>query len=220
MSAKVVVIRGTSGSGKTYIAEQIMTRLGKASDTRVLGPRSKIGGYLWRREDGSFAHGVVGRYETACGGCDGLSWKGAADDIEGLIGVMTDAGASVMLEGLMVSTWGADRLLRLNARAPGGLFVLHLTTPLDVCLDSVRARRAARAAAEGKEAPELNPKNTSTKHKGLEVHTTNQLKRGVNIERHTRESALARALELLNLSGEVAPTALPVVSDEATGEAA
>lgn len=198
----IVTIRGTSGSGKTYVAQRVMEELGSHGETIPIGPKDRLGGYVWPNLD--FA--IVGRYETACGGCDGLSWKGAADDIEAAAAEQLRLGRRVLLEGLMVSTWGADRLLRLDeaARALGGLLVVHLTTPLDVCLSSVRERRQRRARAAGKEAPPLNVTNTTSKHAGLITHTRNQRRRGVRIEELDRDAALARVLGALAL-GEQAP---------------
>jgi hypothetical protein len=194
MGQNIVVLRGTSGSGKTTIAAGVMKVLGPHAGTFNVGPKGKLGGYVWDQPPVT----VVGRYETACGGCDAMSWKGAADDLEQAVVEGVGRGHSVLLEGLMVSTWGADRLLRLAKVAP--LTVLHLDTPLDVCLDAVRARRAERAALKGQEAGELNVRNTTDKWNGLITHTRNQRIKGVNVEDVDREGGLKRALALLGVS--------------------
>ena len=194
MTQNIVILRGTSGSGKTTIAEAVRKHLGQHDGIFNVGPKTKLGGYSWSSPPVT----LVGRYETACGGCDAMSWKGAADDLEGAVMAGVARGHSVLLEGLMVSTWGYERLLRLAKAAP--LTVLHLDTPLDVCLDAVRARRAERAAAKGQEASELNVKNTTDKFNGLLTHTRNQRLKGVVVEDVDREAGLRRALALLGIS--------------------
>jgi hypothetical protein len=190
----IIVMRGTSGSGKTYVAQQVIAAL-RARDGEPevlpLGAKAKVGGYRWPRVT------VVGRYETACGGCDSMSWKGAADDIEALVVAEVGAGRHVLLEGLMVATWGWERLLRMGAVAP--LQVVHLTTPLEDCLTAVGDRRAARAEAKGVETTPLNPKNTTDKYYGLLTHTRNQRKKGVPIAELDRAAALNYVLGALEL---------------------
>lgn len=186
----IVQIRGTSGSGKSYIAYRIIDQLGPAPEKIQFGPRNKVGGYIWPTR--SLA--IIGRYETACGGCDAFSWKGAADDIEALINSLTLTGRSVLLEGLIVSTWGTARLQRLPS-----LHIIHLTTPLEDCLAAVNARRAERAMAKGLPVTSVDPKNTISKYEGLETSTRKQLREGIHVERHDRAGALIRAQELLGL---------------------
>lgn len=191
----VVLLKGTSGSGKTYIAEQIMAALGPHTGTFDLGPKGKLGGYLW--PDKKVA--VLGRYESACGGCDSMSWKGAADDIEAKIAELVEAEYDVFFEGLIVATWGVDRMIRVGNLPKTDFYVVHLTTPLDQCVSSVEARRAARAAAEGKELKPLDPANTASKHRSLQSTTRMQRDRGVRVEELSRSEALARVKALLSL---------------------
>lgn len=191
----VVLLKGTSGSGKTYIAEQILDALGNEDESFALGPKGKLGGYLWKQKKVA----VVGRYNSACGGCDSMSWKGAADDIEATIKSLVEEGYDVFFEGLIVATWGVDRLVRVGKLPDTTFTVVHLTTPLETCISSVESRRAARAAAEGKEVTPLDPSNTAAKHKSLQSTTRMQRSRGVQVEELDRGSALARVRELLAL---------------------
>lgn len=201
--ANIVLLRGTSGSGKTYIAQQIIAAAGRSSHGPTelhLGPKSKVGGYAWDEPPLL----VLGRYDAACGGCDTQSWKGAADDQELLIyerGICDEyRRRSVLLEGLMVSSWGVERLKRLRDRAEGTggtLTVIHLQTPLETCLDAVRGRRAEREARTGRQLPPLNTKNTEEKHRTLEICSKMNERNGVTVERLDRAAAWTRAAQLL-----------------------
>jgi hypothetical protein len=190
----VVLLKGTSGSGKTYIAEAVLRKLrdsqGDQEHTFAIGPKGKLGGYLFTEQDVA----VIGRYESACGGCDAMSWKGAADDIEAKIAELVADGYDVFLEGLIVGTWGVDRYLRVGQLLNTSLTVIHLETSLEDCITSVRNRRVAAG-----NTAEFNTENTAAKHKSLQSTTRMQLERGVNVERLDRAAALARALELLEL---------------------
>jgi len=64
----ILNIRGCSGSGKTHLIRQIMEELGPPEP--ILDPVGKPEGYLLR---GNIR--LVGRYESACGGCDRLRWE-------------------------------------------------------------------------------------------------------------------------------------------------
>lgn len=186
----IVLISGTSGSGKTYIVQRLLEELGPSGGDIHLGPRGKQAGYVW-----PFRNVVVmGTYTTACGGCDGLSWKGGADDIEAEVLAQRAIGRKVVLEGLLVATWGVPRLGRM---VPEGLRVIHLTTPVEECIASVLERRAARAAETGKEVKPFNPANTAGKHHGLLSVLPARRAAGIPVEELDRAGALARVKELI-----------------------
>ena len=187
----IIILRGTSGSGKSYIVYQAIAALGPHDETFTLGPKNKLGGYLW--------HGprvaVVGRYETACGGCDAFSWPGAADEIAARCRELETAGYRVILEGLLVSEWGVKRLAALGQ----DLAVVHLKTDLKDCLHAVQDRRDARAKAKGTEASPLNPNNTTRKYNAFISNTRRQRAYGIKIEELDRDAARERVFELLEL---------------------
>jgi hypothetical protein len=188
----IVILRGTSGSGKTYIVNRLMDALGAYDETLKFGPRAVHGGYVWHPH----ALTILGRYETACGGCDSYSWPGAADHIEELARGQTERGHNVLFEGLMISSWGTERLRRLGP----ALIVIHIGTPLEECLAGVQARRDARAAATGRALGPLNPSNTIKKHAALLTSTRKHRREGLRVEMLTRPEALARTTELLGLT--------------------
>lgn len=184
----ICLLSGTSGSGKTYIVEQVLAALGPAERTLPLGPRGRPGALVWPGVT------VLGRYETACGGCDSLSWKGASDDIERVVAEEATRGRRVLLEGLMVGTWGVPRMCRL---VPLGLVVVQLATSPEVCVEAVGQRRKERAATRGVEATPLDPSNTVGKHAGLLSVLPRRRAAGIPVELLGRDDALARVRELV-----------------------
>lgn len=196
MTYNIVNIRGTSGSGKTTVVTRLLEEwkllgvpLGPA-ETRVIQGKERRVGHL----AGSLF--IVGRYDTTCGGCDTMNWKGAADDVCDLVREKYHFGP-VLFEGLMVSGWGTGRLRSLWEETGGKLHVIQLTTSLEECLASVRQRREERARAAGKEVKPLNPDNTVMKWHGTMRGSELLVKSGVPVEFLGRDAALARAVELL-----------------------
>lgn len=156
----IINIRGTSGSGKTTVVRRVVAAY-TAPETvrRNMGGKDREVGTLYHRMGPDLF--VMGRYDATCGGCDTMSWKGAADDVMGLA-LEFGAKADVLFEGLMVSSYSNDRIARLSLVLP--VTVVQLETPLEVCLRSIQERRDARARLEGKEYPPMNPTNTTRKH--------------------------------------------------------
>jgi hypothetical protein len=189
----VVLIRGTSGSGKTWIAEQVIAACGgikeslqiKLGDPRKPESKWKTGAYIWRDPPVT----VLGRYDATCGGCDTLSWKGAADVVEKFVIDQAMNGQKVLLEGLMVSSYGQERLKRIP-----GLTVIYLTTPLDLCIEGVNQRRQARGAVKP-----LDETNTRAKHHTLLVTNRSNKREGIKVEELGRAEAHARVMELMGL---------------------
>lgn len=195
----IIILRGTSGSGKTYIVQQVIKALGPHDETVTLGPKAKLGGYKWNAQRVA----VVGRYETACGGCDAFSWPGAADEVAELAQQLETQGYAVILEGLIVSAWATARLTSLGP----DLHTIHLTTSLEDCLRAVNTRRAERFAAKGQPATPVNPENTTRKHAGLFGCTRRQREFGMAVEELDRDAARSRVFELLKIKEPVPETA-------------
>ncbi len=198
MTNVAVNIRGTSGSGKSTVARRLIEALEGVGHANVqvtaqLGGRERVAGH----QVGPVF--FMGKYATDCGGVDSMSWKGAADDICDLVHHKLQFG-HVVLEGLMVSSWGTGRLLDLWERCDRRLHVLMLSTPLEECLRSVNERRARRAEALGKEYSPVNPENTTAKYHGSLKGAQNLLARGMQtIKMVDREEAYTTARGLLEI---------------------
>lgn len=152
----IVTVRGTSGSGKSTLVRKIMG-LYSAKRPVVWGPRKKTIAYLLHSQGApSRRLAVLGGYENACGGCDGLSLPGMRDMVDEMVRACHANGYDVLFEGLIL---GGERHRMIQMAKDGlPLQVILLTTPEGVCLDRVAGRR--RAA--GNEAP-LDPTNTVNK---------------------------------------------------------
>jgi hypothetical protein len=125
----VVQIRGTSGSGKTWVMKQIMASLGYWQS--VMSPCWRFP--LYNLSENNVA--VIGVYGKVDRGCDRL---GSAHTIYDLALSLLDGQAeAVLAEGLLLSNdvkWTAQ-LRDFDLR------VLFLSTPLDVCLRQLESRR-------------------------------------------------------------------------------
>lgn len=214
MTHCIVNIRGTSGSGKSTVARRVMeqlTNVGGYANHMVLDEvagRERIIGHSVCPQAASTDDGLtsgigvffMGKYATDCGGCDSMSWKGAADYICEQV-LWRAAQGPVIMEGLMLSSWGNGRLRDLWERSGGKLHVLQLTTPLQDCLDAVNCRRAGAWTRKGLEGspPPLNPANTTSKWKSAQRGAELMRQGGMTtVEFLDREAAFQRAMELVS----------------------
>ena len=159
-------IRGTSGSGKTYLVRQLVNRY--MMDT-IRDEHGKIFGYRLPRN-----LLVLGRYDDAIkgGGVDNITeplykrylahgWVGnSMDAVEAQVRKWAQLGHHVLFEGIIVtSVWG--RWVKLAADEP--VHFLFLDTPLEVCYQRVLERSGGRSPkgwAEGKS--DLHAKHSGT----------------------------------------------------------
>lgn len=195
-------IRGTSGSGKTYIVRELMKYYPRIAPVfnndrtdviqydgqyRLPKARKQPLLYSMNRDDGPPAI-LLGHYEGACGGCDTIS---SLDTIFGLAREAAEAGNDVIFEGLLVSA-EFNRSDALFGDFPHT--VLRLATPMEQCVASIQSRRDAR----GDERP-LNPKNTLLKDKAI-ISTVRKLQtNGRNIIFAERSEAMFYAKGALNV---------------------
>lgn len=137
MKHQIVNIRGCNGSGKTTVVRRFLTRL----PTEALGGKpGRPAGY---RVDAT-AWGlklpvyVVGSYENACGGADGINTQ------EEIVDRVRRAhgGGHVLVEGLLMSKSSHGGLTAPALREAGAVFAF-LDTPWEECLSRVLARRQA-----------------------------------------------------------------------------
>lgn len=162
MSKNVILnIRGTSGSGKSHIAFEFLKRFPHEALTDKDG---KVKGYRVDTSSAGLIYDVfiLGKYSTVCGGLDGVPTQIMA----GELAIKAHAiGGHVLAEGLLASAAGPKGAFTDAIYQTGAAIFGILDTPLQVCLDRVRARRAAK----GNEKP-FNEKNT--RDKWTQVHST------------------------------------------------
>lgn len=144
-------LRGTSGSGKSTVA---FTFLKNHPNEELKGSDGKVKGY---RIDAGLKYPIylLGKYTTACGGCDQIPEQQMAADraIEAW-----KTGGHVLMEGLLASAAGPKGAVTKTIQETGAARFLIMDTPLDVCIERVKARRLARG-----DEREFNPKNTNDK---------------------------------------------------------
>jgi hypothetical protein len=130
-------LRGTNGAGKSHIPHTLMKQY--HTDVFVPGTMPAVSGVeCWTTmlHGSDMAMTMLGKYHTQCGGCDGISTQKIIEDA--CIGLSAE-GANVLIEGSIVATV-YTRWCELAYRLPNYVFC-HLDTPLELCIERVKARR-------------------------------------------------------------------------------
>jgi len=184
----IINIRGTSGSGKSTLARNIMALYDTKVAYRREGRKQPIG-YTYGTNGGQLLS-VVGHYETPCGGCDTIQ---KMDDIFQLVRDADALGHDVLFEGLLIS---ADMKRTLALHTEGlDLRVVALDVDIETCLASVNQRRWAK----NPDKPGVNPKNTVSKHKGVQSSMKKLKEAGVPASFCSRDEAFLLIRELLHV---------------------
>jgi len=165
----IVSIRGTHGSGKSTIVRKILDKYPHIPHQKVGAKRPE--GYLVNLPNGRNL-AVLGPYHTACGGCDAVQPYVTILD---LLAEAAGHGYDVLLEGALVSSSYGSVGHAMNEHAPDSVFAF-LDTPLQTCLDRIKARRAAK----GNHEP-LDPKNTTVKFDNVARTKTQMAKLGSSV---------------------------------------
>lgn len=151
----IINIRGTNGSGKTTLARELIGAPANPVDLlwyddptkKFPARRSSVEG--WGHPGGFLA---VGSYRQGCGGLDtvptfALQQAGvdAACDPEGKLS--KNMPRHVVCEGVLASTVAGswlDFFVSMRQRHGGvGTLVAYLDTPIELCLERIRARQEA-----------------------------------------------------------------------------
>jgi hypothetical protein len=146
---KVIGIRGTNGSGKTWVARKIMEHADAGFKTKY-----KLDNGVLVNVYDKFV--ILGSYDRACGGCDTISKPSIAMDAV----VECAQFSNVIFEGILVGTVyqpTIDMMERLNPL--GATYIpICLNTEFDQCIANINSRRAVagKAALEGLENVETN----------------------------------------------------------------
>ena len=155
LNNKVINIRGTSGSGKSTLVKCLLEEFEHLPVMIQVGPwkKPKIGGYLIYPPEGSTAPPtfLVGSYETKCGGCDSMSYKGSMDDIEDLVREGVEKGYNVIFEGLVVTSV-INRWRTVANDYPRRWVWMFMATPEEECHQRIVARN-------GREPKRRGPRN-------------------------------------------------------------
>jgi len=138
--SRIIDIRGTNGSGKTYLVRELIERLGGKKSYYLEDDADRIIGYTL--QDGT---GLLGPYEKAVsGGCDQIR---TMDQVCDLVRDMVDDGHhTIILEGYIVShtfsRWHA--MAKEMKKRDYKWHFRFLETELEECIRRVKLRRAAR----------------------------------------------------------------------------
>lgn len=172
----IIQIRGTSGSGKTTVMRQIMSRLPGMHERNPVFVKGRKQPLYY--EIGRAA--ILGHYETACGGCDSIG--SAAQCYVQIMKLLNDFDI-ILCEGLLLS-----EDVKWSSQLPD-LHVIYLTTPLETCLKQILKRRKEA----GNDKP-LNPENTSKRVGVIERSRLKLLAQGVPCIRCNSQQAVPLAL--------------------------
>lgn len=195
----IVNLRGTSGSGKSYIVREIMAALGGKEQFARLkeeGRKQPIGYYrcydavaLALRGDKSGLF-IPGHYETACGGCDTIHGN---DKIFDLVRRAAADSQDVLFEGLILSVEVTRTVALITDGLP--LKVMAVDIPLEECVESIMIRRRVK----NPDAPQLNPYNTTNKWKQTKRAMERLAQAGVDTFTGDRDQVLAATKEALGV---------------------
>lgn len=139
---KVLDIRGTHGSGKSFIPLKLLELYKHepwmGHPFTYEGKMQVLGYYI---KDLNLT--IIGRYETACGGCDGIKTQ---EEIKTRVTYASQT-SNVLLEGILVAhTFGPWEEF---SRPWGDNWkFLFLDTELGICISRVNARRAMAGKGE------------------------------------------------------------------------
>lgn len=187
----IINIRGTHGSGKSYIIKWLLEKYKAKPES--LTAKGQPANYIMTIPKCGVVY-VVGRYTTACGGCDGIQ---PYSEIWPRVEKFADLG-HVLFEGALVSSSYGN--IGRASEVYGNDFVFaFLDTPLEICLKRIKQRRKAR----GDFRP-LNPKNTKGKYDSIQksiLKIRGEFNRRVAILNF--ESATSQVLKLLQQEGKI-----------------
>jgi energy-coupling factor transporter ATP-binding protein EcfA2 len=201
----IVNLRGTSGSGKSTLVKAIFALATNVTPIKVEGRKQPLG---YTMEIGAVKLFVPGHYETACGGSDtvskympGIVTPRILDGEEpnsyhltfGLVRKYVADGYSVLFEGLLISGDVRHTKALLTDGLP--INVVAFDLPIELCISSINARRAAKGNTEP-----VDEKNTRDKHRLLGNCVKKLSAAGVPVfTPKTREDALVDVKRLLGL---------------------
>lgn len=192
---RVVNIRGTSGSGKSWCVRSFMEKLVSDEWFRDIEPVPGTDGkprdcYVFSKS-GHREIFVVGSYEKPTGGADNISGPGALDRVYDIVErQVTENDRNVLFEGLIVCS-DFDRTYSLvSQRFP--LEIILLNTPFEKCCENIDARRAARG-----KPPLGSHSNTAQKYAGNRASIDRFVRAGVPLSELSAEGTVEHLMRIL-----------------------
>lgn len=187
----IINIRGTSGSGKSTLVHRLINETFELATIKrqySTWKEPKIVAYELVAGKPTF---IVGKYETQCGGCDAMSYKGSHDDIEALVREFLPQG-NVIFEGLTISST-LTRWRRISDENPGEFIWAFMDTPEEVCHQRILARSGREPKRDAKGLADYNKK-----WRGCMRHAVELQEQGQRVEMLSSDDAgYEKFLELL-----------------------
>ena len=184
----IINVRGTSGSGKTWVAKKLLEQ---ASESPILGENGKVVGHIIGHDHRRMW--VIGPYTDKSKGVDNLPKIYATQDwLCNRVRHYAPKG-HVFFEGLLCSHLHSR--YRDLARELGSFMFLYLDTPLEVCLDRIMARRQLSPRTAGKP---FNPANTTRDFENVKRTHDKMINDSLDVRMMSGKEALRTTLEVLN----------------------
>lgn len=181
----IISLRGTHGSGKSTVVKTILDRY----PSERLGTEKKPLGYQLSVPGLDRPLMIVGGYKTACGGCDGIQ---PYDLIWPRVQEYATIG-HVLFEGALVSS-SYGNIGRASEVYGNDVVFAFMDTPLEVCIQWIKNRRATRG-----DVREFNPRNCVSKFKTVlrSIEVAKEIGRRVVMINHRK--AVPQILGLLQI---------------------
>lgn len=198
----IINIRGTSGSGKSTLvhrflaehdAQPLRAQLSNWKTEKIVAYRIPgMDDSIWQDFKPVPPLYIIGRYETQCGGCDALSYKGAHEDIEEMVREAAKKG-HVIFEGLTISST-ITRWQRVSDAYPGQFVWAFMDTPEEICHQRILARSGREPKRDNRGLADYQ-----RKYRGCMQHVEQLKAKGERVELLSSDDAgYKKLLELLN----------------------
>lgn len=204
MTVKSFNLRGTSGTGKTYVARHVLDTMtlvtkhtyGSSYEhliTKKINPK-KIAFYSGVVKDTLYF--VLGSYETVCGGCDTIPRVSVmAQMLANISKEYEDRGAIIFYEGLLISHSAGGQMGEMIDKLGAENHILgFLDTPVELCLARVRERREERG-----DTRTFDPSNTIKDHRAVQRAEQNAIRDGKRVVSISHKSPVPHVFEHLEV---------------------
>lgn len=188
----ILDIRGTHGSGKSHIPIKLLRDFYNEKITGLCYPGTKheqkkghLGYYIEELE-----LAILGKYETDCGGCDGIK---TADEVCRRVRLFATDYENVLLEGILVAhTFKRYHELAEELQDCDYRF-LFLNTPKNKCIKRVLRRRKRKGNTK-----EFNTTNLEHDFKQITTNVYNKMcQAGHNVHILQHKTSVSDVLEHL-----------------------